>query len=442
VKVGGADEKQGKSGIAHMLEHMAFKGTPKIGTRNYEQEKKILEQIETVGVRLSELTRKGQDRSPEGLRLKDQLKQLQKETEPLLVKDEFSRAFTKNGASNFNATTSKDITSYFEELPINKLELWAYLDSERLGNPVFREFYQERDVVLEERRTRVDNSPFGKNLEALFASAYEKSPYKDPTIGYEKEVAALTATDLKNFYKTYYVPQNMVGAVVGDIDIDETKAILDRYFGKIPAGPNPPPIQFEEPPQLKERRLSVKFDARDQIMMGYHKPTLPHREDYVFDLISEVFCEGRTSRLHQALVEKKKIAQSVDCDSGSPGSRLDNLFFVYASALGNHTPAELEKAIDEEIEKLRNAPVSQEELERARNQITSDRLFKMNSNLGLAEALTYFEVTAGDWKYLLQHEEVLKTITPKEIQDVARKYLVNTNRTVSILSNNASGGTP
>jgi predicted Zn-dependent peptidase len=440
VKVGGGDEQPGKSGIAHMLEHMAFKGTPKIGTLDYAKEKKILDQIETVGVRLSELTRSGQDASPEAKKLRDQLKQLQKETEPLLVKDEFSRAFTKNGANNFNASTWKDMTSYYEELPSNKLELWAYLDSERLKNPVFREFYQERDVVLEERRTRVDNSPFGKNLEALHAAAFEKSPYKDPTIGYEKEVAALTATDLQNFYKIYYVPQNMVGAVVGDIDIERTKTILDRYFGTIPAGPTPPPVNFVEPPQVKERRVSVKFDARDEIMMGYHKPTLPNREDYVFDLIGEIFCEGRTSRLHQALVEKKKIAENVDCDSSSPGSRFDNLFFVYASALGNHTLSELEKAIDEEVEKLKNTPVTQEELERARNQITSERLFKMNSNLGLAEDLTYFEVIAGDWKYLLQHEEVLKTITPQEIQAVARKFLVNTNRTVSILSKNAPGG--
>ena len=437
VKVGGGDETPGKTGIAHMLEHMAFKGTKKIGTRDWVRESSLLDQIESVGVRLAELTRSGQGASPEADELRRRLKALQDQTDPFLVKDELSRAFTKNGASNFNATTSKDLTSYFVELPLSKMELWAYLDSERLKDPVFREFYQERDVVLEERRMRVDNSPFGKNLESLFSTAFEKSPYKDPTIGHEKDVSALTATDLKNFYKIYYVPQNMVGAVVGDIDIEQTKKILDRYFGSLPAGNTPPPVRFEEPPQKGERRVAVKYEARDQMMMGYHKPTLPRREDYVFDLIAEIFCEGRTSRLHQALVEKKKIAQSVDCDAGSPGARFDNLFFVYASALGSHSPQELEKAIDVEIERLKREPVTAEELERARNQIVSSRLFKMKSNLGLAEALTYFEAVAGDWRYLLKHEEVLKTIDPQEIQDVAKRYLNKDNRTVSILSKGA-----
>lgn len=435
VKVGGADEKPGKTGIAHMLEHMAFKGTKNIGTKNYAQESKILDELEKVGIKLSELTRSGQDKSEEAKALRQKLKDLQKQAEPYIVKDEFSRAYTKNGANNFNATTSKDMTSYFVELPSNKLELWAYLDSERLRDPVFREFYQERDVVMEERRTRVDNSPFGKNIETLLSTAYEASPYKDPTIGYEKDVSALTATDLKEFYKTYYVPQNMVGAVVGDINIDATKKLLDQYFGSIPAGSTPPAIDKKEPEQKAEKRVTVKYEARPQLMMAYHKPTLPAREDYVFDLLGQIFCEGRSSRLNQALVERKKLAQSADCDTGTPGSRLDNLFFIYGAALGNHNSQELEKAVDEEIERLKNSPVTQEELDRAKKQILSDRLFKMQSNLGLAESLTYFETVAGDWRYLLRHEDVIQTITPKEIQDVAKKYLTKSNRTVSTLSN-------
>jgi len=339
-----------------------------------------------------------------------------------------------NGADNFNATTSTDLTSYFVELPTAKLELWAYLESERLRDPIFREFYQERDVVLEERRSRVEDSPFGKNFESFLGLAFEKSPYRRPTIGFAGDVAALTATDLQAFYKTYYVPGNMVGAIVGDIDIPATKALLEKYFGRIPPGTNPPALPEAEPPQKAEKRGFVPYEARPQIMIGYHKPTLPAREDYVFDLIGQILCEGRTSRLYRSLVEEKKIAQSVDCDAGTPGARLSNLFFIYASALGTTPPGRLEEAISAEIEKLKTTLVSDEELKRAINQLTAERVFKLESNTGLAESLSYFEAVAGDWRYFLRHEEVMKTISAEEIRQVAQKYFVNANRTVSVLA--------
>ncbi len=433
VKVGGADEKPEYTGIAHMLEHMAFKGTSRIGTRNYAAEKQVLDQIEKVGVQLSELTRQKQSDSDETKKLKEEMKVLQAKAEIFVVKDEYSRTFTENGGTEFNATTSKDLTSYFVSLPINKLELWAYLTSTALKDPVFREFYQERDVVMEERRMRVDDDPFGKNYEEFLKLAFQKSPYQDPTIGYAEDIAALTATDLKNFYGTYYVPQNMVGAVVGDIDVARTKAILQRYFGSIPAGKNPPTIDVKEPEQTQAQRAVVEFNARPQVMIGYHKPTLPSKDDYVFDLIGQVLCEGRSSRLYKNLVEKEKIAQSVDCDTGTPGARLDNMLFIYGTAIGKNSPEELEKSIVAQLEKLKTEPVSKEELERAKNQLISELLFKMSSNFGLAESLTYFQAVAGNWKYLTEHASVLETITPQEIQTVAKKYLVKSNQTVSIL---------
>lgn len=433
VKVGGADEKPNYSGIAHMLEHMAFKGTPRIGTRNYSAEKRVLEDIEKLGIRLAQLTRSQQGESDEAKKLKEQMKLLQAKAEAFVVKDEYARTFTENGGTEFNATTSKDLTSYFVSLPINKLELWAYLTSEALRNPVFREFYQERDVVMEERRMRVDDDPFGKNYEEFLKLAFEKSPYQDPTIGYAKDISALTATDLRNFYNTYYVPQNMVGAVVGDIDLARTEAILQRYFGSIPAGKNPPPLEVKEPEQTQARREVVEFDARPQIMIGYHKPTMPAQDDYVFDLIAQVMCEGRSSRLYKSLVQEQKIAQSVDCDTGTPGARLDNMLFIFATALGKHSPEELEKAIVAQIEKLQNQAVSAEDLTRAKNQLIAELVFKMSSNFGLAESLTYFQAAAGDWRYLVEHSDKLEKITPQEIERVARKYLVKSNQTISIL---------
>lgn len=433
VKVGGADEQPQYTGIAHMLEHMAFKGTSRIGTRNYAAEKQLLNQIEKLGLRLSELSRQNQSGSEEAIKLKEEMKKLQAKAESFVVKDEYSRTFTENGGTEFNATTSKDLTSYFVSLPINKLELWAYLTSTALKDPVFREFYQERDVVMEERRMRVDDDPFGKNYEEFIKLAFEKSPYQDPTIGYAEDIAALTATDLKKFYGTYYVPQNMVGAVVGDIDVTRTKAILQRYFGSIPAGKNPPALTNQEPAQSQAKRAVVEFNARPQVMIGYHKPTLPSKDDYVFDLIGQVLCEGRSSRLYKSLVQEEKIAQSVDCDTGTPGARLDNMLFIYGTAIGKNSPEKLEKSIVAQLDKLKTQTVSKEELARAKNKLISELLFKMNSNFGLAESLTYFQAVAGDWKYLTEHASVLEKITPQEIQDVAKKYLVKSNQTVSIL---------
>ncbi len=434
VKVGGADETRGQTGIAHMLEHMAFKGTQKIGTRNYQQEKKILDEMEKVGTQLASLVKNEKSDSSEAKGLRKTLKLLQETADRFTVKEEFSRLYNQNGATDFNATTSKDLTSYFVTLPSSKLKLWAYLDSERLRDPVFREFYSERDVVLEERRMRVDNSPFGKNYENVLEHAFTRSPYQFPTIGYQKDIEALTATDLKKFYDTYYVPQNMVGALIGDIDIDATKKILDQSFGRIPAGSLPPQLKDEEPLQTLPRESQVFFDARPQLMMAYHKPTVPSLEDDVFDLIGQILCEGRSSRLNQALVEKQHIAQSVSCDTGTPGTRLNNLFFVYATPMGNHSTQELETSIDYQIKKIQKSGVTDEEIERAKKQLLSETWFEIRSNLGLAEALTYFQAITGDWRDLMRHEEILKKITSQKIREVAQKYLVKNNRTVSVLS--------
>lgn len=433
VKVGGVDEKEGQTGIAHMLEHMAFKGTKKIGTKNYAQEKLIIDQIEKKGIQFSELVKGGKENSNEAKELKLQMKALQKSADLYSVKDEFSRTFIQNGATNFNATTSMDMTSYFVEMPINKLELWAYLESEALKDPVFREFYQERDVVLEERRMRVDDSPFGKNYESFISIAYQLSPYRRPTIGYEKDIKGLTATDLYEFYKKYYLPQNMIGSIVGDIDIDQTKKILEEYFGSIPAGKIPSAPKNLEPSQKEEKREVIRGKVRPQIMIGYHKPTLPDRDDYVFDLIDQILCDGRTSRFEQELVEKQKIAQSVSCDTGTPGGRLNNLFFIYATPIGSNSAEKLEQAIEAEIEKIKTNLVSSEELERAKNQLIADLTFKISTNLGLAETLTYYEILAGDWHYLDQHPKIAESITAAEIRAVAKKYFTKENRVVSIL---------
>ena len=235
VKAGGMDEEVGKTGLAHFLEHMAFKGTEKIGTRNYEKEKPLMEKIEKIAIDLAaEEGRKNQDvKKIESL--KKELKTLQSEQSQYIVKEEVSKIMLDHGGVDYNATTSKDMTSYFVNLPSEQFNFWAQFESDRIFRPVFREFYEERDVVMEERRMRVEDDPDGKLYEAFLDTAFEKSPYKWPTIGTWKDLKTLTRTDLEEFWRRYYQPSNVVLAIVGKVDPDKVIPVLEKTFGKIPA---------------------------------------------------------------------------------------------------------------------------------------------------------------------------------------------------------------
>jgi len=427
VKVGGIDEVEGQTGIAHLLEHMAFKGTKEIGTTDSAAEQKLLEQIETVHAQW--LNAQG----PAKAELDRQMKSLVASAERLVVKEEFSRIYLRNGGADLNATTSQDLTSYFVQLPSTKLCLWAFLESSRLRDPVFREFYSERDVVMEERRTRIDDSPFGKLHEALMGLAFQKSPYRRPTIGYVPDLQKVSATLLRAFYQRYYVPGNMIGAVVGDIDLDETQKILEEYFGKLPKGPLPPKVTAEEPPQTQERRVEVPFDAAPALMVGYHKPTMPHADDYSFDVFDQVLCEGRTSRLYKRLVEKDRLVQGISCSNGAPGGRLDNLFLLYASILPGHDANEVLKAMDDEFQKVEREGVSGDELKKAKKNLLAEWNYEMQSNNEMAELLSYFEALAGSWRYILEHPKRIAAVRSADLQALVKTYLQPQQRSAVVL---------
>jgi predicted Zn-dependent peptidase len=427
VKVGGVDEAAGQSGIAHLLEHMAFKGTSTIGTKDYEKEKVVLARIEEVHAKLQ--SSRGEDRAE----LERQFNDLLAEAGEFVVKEEFSRIYNRNGATDLNATTSADLTSYFVTLPNTKLRLWAYLESSRLRDPVFREFYSERDVVVEERRTRVDDSPFGKLYEAFIKLAFEKSPYRHPTIGYQADVERLSATDLKKFYEKYYVPQNMVGAVVGNIDLEETEQILREYFGGIPVRPPPPALQVREPEPVHPRQTAVRFDAAAALVFGYLKPKMPHADDYVFDVLDQVLCEGPTSRLYQRLVVREKLVQDVSCSPSTPGSRLDNLFIVYAFVNQGHNPSEVLQSFDEELKNIALHGVGPEEMEKAKKNLISQWYYELQSNDDIAQVLSYFEAVAGTWKYILGHPEKIQSVSGADVQRVIQTYLKPDRRRMAIL---------
>lgn len=429
IGVGSVDETSQQRGVAHLLEHMLFKGTKTLGTTDYKKEKPLLDEIEAVGSALDAL-RSRKDADPQKMtELQEKLAKLQQQHQKYVVKDEFSRIYAENGGAGYNAFTSKDLTTYLVSLPANKLELWAAIEADRMQNAVLREFYTEREVVREERRRSYESSPDGMLYENLIATAFTVHPYRHPIIGWDSDIRNLSLAETRDFLQRYYAPVNTVIALVGDIDSEAAIDMVERYFGTIPPGTPVPPVTAVEPPQRGEKRLHIEFDAEPQVAIAFHKPTLPERDDYIFDLIDLILAHGRTSRLYRALVLEQELATAVHI-FGAPGARYDNLFVISAVPRHPHTTAEVEASIYAELDRLAREPVSAEELERARNRLRVDRLRMLKGNNGLARMLTYYQTVAGDWRYLATYDREVATITAEEVMAVARTYFVPINRVV------------
>jgi predicted Zn-dependent peptidase len=432
-KVGSVDEESGKTGTAHLLEHMLFKGTKTLGTTDYSVERKILDQIDLTGELLdAELQRKDAPQERIAV-LKKELTQLQQQHRKFVIKDEIDSIYTRNGAVGLNASTGNDITTYEVSLPANKTELWARIDSDRLANPVFREFYSERDVVLEELRQSYESNPERMLMSQFLATAFMVNPYRVPIIGWKSDVQFISKKDIEAFFTAHYVPNNAVLAVVGDIQSESLLKTIEQYFGSIPSRPLPAQVISSEPEQIGERRIQALLDAEPQVLMGFHKPTLPSFEDYVFDVIDALLSSGRTSRLYQALVLKSKIATSIASVNGLPGARYPNLFMIQAVPLPPHTCREVMSSIETELNRLKHESVSQLELQKIKNQLQADFIRGLKSNEGLASQLSYFQIICNNWKYLEQHIDIINKITAADIQRVARRYFVEQNRTIAEL---------
>ncbi|MEE4255106.1 MAG: pitrilysin family protein [Desulfuromusa sp.] len=430
-RVGGANETSQERGVAHLLEHMLFKGTKTLGTKDYPAEKKMLQQIKTVGQKIDAL-KLSSDTEPEQLQaLRDHLLQLQTEHRKLVVKNEFSRIYGENGGVGYNAYTSKDSTTYLINLPANKLELWAAIESDRLQNAVFREFYTERDVVHEERRRSYESSPGGMMYETLLATAYKVHPYRNPVIGWNSDIEHLDPDQIRTFFDKYYTPVNMVITLVGDFESEATLQMVDRYFGKLDRGVPVPPVVDREPEQKGERRVTINFDAEQQLMIAYHKPTMPHRDDYAFDILMQVLSEGRTSRLYKNLVVDKQLVTDVSV-FGAPGSRYPNLMVLGMTPRFGSSTTDIEDAVYAELERFKSEPLSPSELDIARKQIMTSILRGLKGNSGLARMLSSYQ-TLGDWRYLVDYEKHLNSITSEDIMAIAQRYLNADNRTVVTL---------
>jgi len=435
-RVGSVDESYSTSGAAHILEHMLFKGTDKLGTKDFVRERPILNRIEAVGETIDRL-RLENPGSGEIKRLEAELKKLQEEQSELTISSPYDMLYTSNGGVMFNASTSKDMTGYYIQLPADRIELWSQIESGRLKNPVFREYYRERDNVFEERLMRYQSSGNGLLQEAFFAAAYSSHPYRHPTIGWESNIKYMSINDIKKFYNSYYIPSRMTITIVGKQDTEETFKIVKKYFENIDPRPEPGEIKVIEPEQVGEKRVNVYFKSRPSIIIGWKKPTVPSKHDYVFDIISSALGNGKSSRLYKSLVLDKKLASAVYAWNGAPGSRYDNMFMIYAAPSDGVSPEVLEKEIYSEMDIFRKS-VNSAEIDRVRNLAESSFIFMLDNNDGIAGQLSYFQTVFKDWRYIANYMENLNKVSIEDIRKTYDKYIKDIYRTVAVLRDDRS----
>lgn len=430
--VGGANEPDGKTGVAHFLEHLAFKGTTRIGSKDYKTEKPLLQRLEKLSEAIK--TAKAAGKEAEVTKLKAEFEQVENQAATLVVQNEFGTIVQKAGGVGLNATTSTDATRYFYSFPSNKLELWMSLESERFLEPVLnREFYKEQQVILEERRLRTDNSPIGQMVEAFLDKAYQVHPYRRPVIGYNQDIRNLTPTDIKEFFDTHYVPSNLTIAVVGDVNPAKVKDLAQTYFGRYKAKPKPKDVEVVEPPQTASREFSLQLNTQPWYLEGYHRPEMKHPDHVVYELIGDILSNGRTSRLYKSLIEQKQLALTAQGFSGFPGEKYPNLMLFYAMTAPGHTVEEVATALRQEIDRLKTEPVSQKELDRVKTQARAELLRSLDSNNGMASLLVEYEVKTGSWRNLFKEIDAINNVTAADIQRVAKATFRPENRTIGRL---------
>jgi len=441
VDVGSVQDPQGETGLAHMFEHMAFKGTDKIGTKDYAAEKVALAKVEKdyAAYIYERDKRVGRDET--------KIKELEKvwnddvaAAQKFVIPNQFPQIIENNGGEGMNASTSDDQTEYFYSFPENRLELWAYLESERFLHPVMREFYKERNVVMEERRMRVDSNPIGQLVEQFTTAAFQAHPYHRPTIGWPSDLVTFSATDASNFFHKYYIPSNMVVTVVGDVKASEAMPVIEKYFSRIPSQATPDERTTAEPPQQAERRVVLQEQSQPLYLEGYHRPDYRDPDDQVYDAIADLMSNGRTSRLYRSLVRDKKIASQSAGFSGLPGNKYPHLFAFYAFPLPGHTTKEMADAIHVEIERLKTEDVSDEELKMVKTRAKADLIRSLGENEGLASELGTFQARYGDWRELFRSVDRIDKVSKADIRRVANKTFVENNRTVGIIETAAPTG--
>ena len=438
VDAGSAQDPQGQSGMAHMFEHEAFKGTDRIGTTDYAREKAALEKVDQAWAAYDREDRRESGRDPGKVAaLKTAFDNAVKDANQYVMQNRFSEIIEREGGVGLNASTSMDSTQYYYSLPVNRFETWAYLESSRFRSSVLREFYKERDVVHEERRLRTDSNPIGRLVEQFMATAYTAHPYQRSGMGWPSELDHLDASEALKFYRKYYVPSNTVIALAGQLKPEQVFPVMEKYFGAIPAAPKPGPLTTIEPEQFAERTVVMHDKSQPFYIEGYHRPAYSDPDDAVYDVISDLLSQGRTSRLYRSLVRDKKIAAAAAGFSGLPGTKYPGLFSFFGIPLPGHTPQELGQAIREQIERLKNEDVSDEELQMVKTRAKAGLIRGLANNQGLAGQLAINQLRYGDWRELFRSVDKIDKVTKADIRRVANKAFVEKNRTVAIIENEA-----
>jgi len=433
-RTGSVDESSGKTGLAHMFEHMMFKGTHTLGTRDYSAEVPLLKQLDDLHRKLDTEKSKG-DKADQAQIAQwiDEIDAVDQKESELIIENEMWDLYEREGASDLNASTSHDFTEYSVDLPSNKLPLWAILDSDRVRNPVFREFYKEREVVKEERRMRVDTDPEGKLYENFLTAAYMEHPYRHPTLGWVSDLDHLTSQDLEDFYHRFYTPDQLTIAIVGDVKAADVIAMVDHSFGTWTVPPVQRPAITPELPQEGLRKIVVEFDAQPHVVLGFHIPAYPDPGHAVGFALSQLLGSGTTSRLYKTLVEKKKLATAIETSEDYPGERYPSVLIISAAPRFPHTSDEVLKAIENELDRLKKEPIADWEVEKMRASVNVGILDTLQTNSGMASTLAYDQSIFGDWHYLLQFQKRINEMTGAEMQAMARKIFVSTNETVAVL---------
>ncbi|TGN20114.1 M16 family metallopeptidase [Leptospira idonii] len=450
-KVGAVDETPEQAGTAHLLEHMLFKGTKDVGTSDFKKEEKYQEQIEVWGTKLDNLRLEERNFTESGRKVPDslsseiskldkRLKNLIQLQDQFIIKNEDSYIYEQNGEVGFNAYTSQDVTNYQIQLPSNRLEIWAKLESDRLRDPILREYYTERDVVIEERRMRTEDSGSGVLRERFFSVAFESHPYRKPVIGYATGLPFLKIDETKKFFKENYTPNRMVIAIVGEQNFDETERIVRKYFSDLKKGKDRSPYKIEEKQYLGEKRVKVLHPSSPQMMLGWLKPAYPHRDNAGFDVLSNLLTTGAGARLNQRLVLGDKSATSVGSANGYPGERYANFFTLFVKPGGNADLSGIENSIWEELKKIEENGVSKEELEKVKNQMIADFLKTMDDNATIADLLSYYELLYGNWNHIFKQYETIQSVDSKEIQDIVKKYLSKDRVVIGVLEDSRKAG--
>jgi len=457
--VGSANERPGITGIAHLFEHMMFKGTPTLGTKNPQKDLEIIAEQEKVrdemrkeeakmraAYRRGEIddVQKPESKTARYRELEKQFNDLIIQQRDILVKNEFDKVYTSAGASGMNAFTSTDLTGYFITVPANKLELWMWMESERLLRPVFREFYAERDVVFEERRMRTESTPLGKFEEAFESMLWTSHPYHWPTVGWPSDIPSISKAQADEFYALYYSPQNITLMLVGDFKADVAVPLFEKYFGRIPRGSSDPPdVVTLEVPQLAEKRMYAEAEANPEVSIEWHSVPFGHRDAYALNILGQIL-STRTGRLYKNLVLGAKVA--TEASAGTGHRKYAGTFGVGAEVSDGRTPEEVEQAIYTELDKLKKDEVPAEELQKVKNNFAASEYRRLTSNMSILMQLIQAD-GLGDWREINEAGPKYQAVTAADVQRVANKYLTKENRNVAVYTRKAEkpgsdSGTP